>query len=91
MLLYLDFNFTIWSTSYINNGTTAAVITDVQRDGTPTTTVSMHLMTWMSGMEISCNVISKSCLFPTGPTKVFNEIKLKFANSIFAQNDTERL
>jgi len=42
-------------------------------------------------MEISCNVISKSCLFPTGPTKVFNEIKLKFANSIFAQNDTERL
>jgi len=27
--LSLDFNFTIWSTSYINNGTTAVVVTDV--------------------------------------------------------------
>ena len=27
--LSLDFNFTLWSTSYINNGTTAAVVTDV--------------------------------------------------------------
>jgi len=43
----------------------------------------------MSDMEISCNVISKSCLFPTDPTENFSEINLKFANSIFAQNDTE--
>ena len=40
-------------------------------------------------MKISCNVISKSCLFSTGPTKNFSEIKLKFANTVFAQNDTE--
>jgi len=43
----------------------------------------------MSGMKISCNVISKSCLFPTDPTENFSDIKLKFANLIFAQNDTE--
>ena len=43
----------------------------------------------MSDMEISCNVISKSCLFPTDPTENFSEIKPKFANSIFAQNDRE--
>jgi hypothetical protein len=40
---------------------------------------------WMSDMEISCNVISVSCLFPTGPTEAFSKIKLKFANLIFAQ------
>ena len=28
-----------------------------------------HRSIWMSGMEISCNVISKSCLFPTDPTE----------------------
>jgi len=35
------------------------------------------------------NVISKSCQFSTGPTKNFSEIKSKFENSIFAQNDRE--
>jgi len=43
----------------------------------------------MSGMEISCNVISKLCLLPTDPTENFSEIKLKFADLIFAQNVTE--
>jgi len=38
-----------------------------------------------SDMKISCNMISKSCLFSICPTKVFIKIKLKFTNSIFAQ------
>jgi len=41
----------------------------------------------MSDMEISCNVISKSYLFPTGPTENFSEIKTEVCKfNIFAQN-----
>ena len=44
----------------------------------------------MSDMEISCNMISKSCLFPTSPTENFSEIKTEVCKfNIFAQNVTK--
>jgi len=39
----------------------------------------------MSDMKISYNVIFDSCIFLSGPTENFSEIKMKFTNSLFAQ------
>ena len=40
-------------------------------------------------MEISCNVISKSCLFPTDPTENFSEIETEVCKFNICTNDTE--